>query len=259
MLGGKTIDAVQSVVAPLERAGQVEDERLKQLFQYKAVEAVKENKEILSDLANGKTDIGLNVSLGTSKAESSYQSDTKLNQGSTIHATGDVNIKATEKDITGENVNLEAKENINIIAGTNKNVGNGETSSSSASIGVSIDFSGISGINAGYNKANGEVKENAETHVASTITAKDTLTTKSGQDTNIIGSKLEGDTIKMEVGKDLNIESLQDKETYDEKNSSNGFNFSTDVPMQKIYQHPMKMQESQAVKTKVIPTPTTKA
>ena len=33
----------------------------------------------------------------------------------------------------------------------------------------------------------------------------------------------------MEVGKDLNIESLQDKETYDEKNSSSGFNFSTDV------------------------------
>ena len=33
----------------------------------------------------------------------------------------------------------------------------------------------------------------------------------------------------MEVGKDLNIQSLQDKETYDEKNSSSGFNFSTDV------------------------------
>ena len=235
-LGGKTIDAAQSVVAPLERAGQVEDERLKQLYQYKAVEAVKENKEILSDLANGKTDIGLNVSLGTSKSESSYQSDTKVNQGSTIHATGDVNIKATEKDITvkgsaitGENVNLEAKENINVIAGTNKNVGNGDSSQSSASIGVSIGFSGITGINAGYNKANGEVKENAETHVASTITAKDTLTTKSGQDTNIIGSKLEGETINMEVGKDLNIESLQDKETYDEKNNSSGFNFSADI------------------------------
>ena len=239
-LGGKTIDAAQSVVAPLERAGQVEDERLKQLYQYKAVEAVKENKEILSDLANGKTDIGLNVSLGTSKSESSYQSDTKVNQGSTIHATGDVNIKSTEKDITvkgseitGKNVNLEAKENINVIAGENKNVGNGDNSSSSASIGVSIGFSGISGINAGYNKANGEVKENAETHVASTITAKDTLTTKFGQDTNIIGSKLEGETIKMEVGKDLNIESLQDKETYDEKNNSSGFNFSVDVSQPK--------------------------
>ncbi|WIW71984.1 hemagglutinin repeat-containing protein [Anaerosinus gibii] len=91
----------------------------------------------------------------------------------------------------------------------------------------------MSGINAGYNKANGEVKENAEIHVASTITAKDTLTTKSGQDTNIIGSKLEGNTVKMEVGKDLNIESLQDKETYDEKNNSSGFNFSVDVSQPK--------------------------
>ncbi|WP_418626594.1 hypothetical protein [Anaerosinus sp.] len=55
---------------------------------------VKENKETLTDVANGKTDIGLNVSLGTSKSESSYKSETELNQGSTIHATGDVNIKA---------------------------------------------------------------------------------------------------------------------------------------------------------------------
>ena len=91
-----------------------------------------------------------------------------------------LNIKATEKDITlkgseisSENVNLDAKENINIIAGTNKKVGNGDNSQSSASIGVSIGLGGITGINAGYNKANGEVKENAETHVASTITAKD--------------------------------------------------------------------------------------
>ncbi len=61
---------------------------------------------------------------------------------------------------------------------------------------ITVKGSGITGINAGYNKANGEVKENAETHV-STITAKDTLATKSGQDTNIIGSKLEGETIKM--------------------------------------------------------------
>ena len=113
-----------------------------------------------------------------------------------------LNVKATEKDttvkgseISGENVNLEANENIDIIAGENKNIGKGDNSSSSASIGVSIGFIGISGINAGYNKANGEVKENAETHVASTITAKDTLATKSGQDTNIIGSKLEGETM----------------------------------------------------------------
>ena len=71
-LGGKTIDAAQSVIAPLERAGQVEDDRLKALYQYKAAETIKENKETLKDLANGKTDIGLSVSLGTSKAESSY-------------------------------------------------------------------------------------------------------------------------------------------------------------------------------------------
>ena len=46
------------------------------------------------------------------------------------------------------------------------------------------------------------------------------------EDTNIIGSKLEGETVKMEVGKDLNIESLQEKETYDEKNKSASISIS---------------------------------
>ncbi|WP_455577291.1 hemagglutinin repeat-containing protein, partial [Anaerosinus sp.] len=128
-LGGKTIETAQSIEASLDRAGKVDNKRLEQLYQYKAAETlIKDGKNLegAKDIANSKkSDLQLSVSLGTSKAESSYQSDTKVNQGSTIHATGDVNIKATEKDITvkgseitGENVNLEAKENINIIAGT---------------------------------------------------------------------------------------------------------------------------------------------
>uniref|UniRef100_UPI003AB13BAA hemagglutinin repeat-containing protein n=1 Tax=Selenobaculum sp. TaxID=3074374 RepID=UPI003AB13BAA len=115
-----------------------------------------------------------------------------------------------------------AKGNLDIQASTNKNTSNTDSKSSSASIGVSINLGdgSIGAIGVSASKATGKIKENAETYNQSTITAKDTLTTKSGQDTNIIGSKLEGDTVKMEVGNNLKIESLQDKETYDEKNKS---------------------------------------
>ncbi len=44
----------------------------------------------------------------------------------------------------------------------------------------------------------------------------------SGKDTDIKGSKVSGDKVKVDAGENLNLESLQDKETYDEKNSSAG-------------------------------------
>jgi len=94
---------------------------------------------------------------------------------------------------------------------------------------VSISVSGISGINAGYNKAKGEIKENSTVYNPSSVTAKDTLTLESGKDTNIIGSKASGDTVKVEVGENLNIESLQAQESYDEKNSSSGMGISVDL------------------------------
>ena len=53
---------------------------------------------------------------------------TVIAQGSTVSAGEDVNIKAREKDIniiglsvSGENVTLEAKENVNIVASDNTN------------------------------------------------------------------------------------------------------------------------------------------
>ena len=46
---------------------------------------------------------------------------------------------------------------------------------------------------------------------------------------DIIGSKAQGDKITAKVGGNLNIETLQEKETYEEQNSSTGFGFSWGV------------------------------
>ena len=51
----------------------------------------------------------------------------------------------------------------------------------------------------------------------------------SGADTNIIGSQVSGKKVNMEVGGNLNIESLQEKDDYREKNSSSGFNISASM------------------------------
>ncbi|GAA5107803.1 hypothetical protein GCM10023211_09300 [Orbus sasakiae] len=49
----------------------------------------------------------------------------------------------------------------------------------------------------------------------SVINAGNTLTTKTGNDTTIIGGQVNGDTVKMDVGNNLNIQSLQDTDNYD--------------------------------------------
>jgi hypothetical protein len=47
------------------------------------------------------------------------------------------------------------------------------------------------------------------------IDAKNKLTIKTGNDTNIIGGQLKGNTVNMDVGNNLNIQSLQDTDDYD--------------------------------------------
>ena len=57
----------------------------------------------------------------------------------------------------------------------------------------------------------------------------------SGADTNIIGSQASGKKVNMEVGGNLNIESLQEKDDYREKNSSSGFNISASMRGGKLH------------------------
>lgn len=50
-----------------------------------------------------------------------------------------------------------------------------------------------------------------------------------GKDTNIEGGKLSGEKVTGNVGGDLNIESKQDKNSYEEKNSSAGIGGSAGI------------------------------
>ncbi|MGL5512481.1 MAG: hemagglutinin repeat-containing protein, partial [Sporomusa sp.] len=242
-LGGATVDAINSVVAPLERATQVHDDRLAALYGYKAYDELtdQDTKTALEGIKDPKNSLGINVSIGSQKSESQAQSSTKLAQGSNVAAQGDVSIEATKEDITikgssvaGDNVSLKAQKNINIIASENTNVTEESAKSSKGSVGVSISVSGISGVNAGYAQGKEEIEENSVTYNPSSVAAKDTLTLESSQDTNIIGSEASGNTVRAEVGGDLHIESLQTKETYEEKSSSSGLGISAGITAGKI-------------------------
>ena len=59
--------------------------------------------------------------------------------------------------------------------------------------------------------------------------AKNDLSLTSDKDMDIIGSKAQGEKITAKVGGNLNVETLQEKETYEEDNHSTGFGVSWNV------------------------------
>lgn len=233
------LSVAESVHDTIKKADSVKDDRLKALIVGKEVNdltksgkdsVLNQTKDGLKDGFNAD-DFSLNISIGSQKSKTESSSSTTIVQGSTVKADGNVNITASEKDInikgsdvSGEDVSLAAKGDVNITSGKNINTSSSDSKASSGSIGVSINTSGISDINAGYSKYKDEVKENGTTHTNSTVTANDKLTVESGKDTNISGSKVSGGSVEMHVGGNLNIESQQDRQKYDEKYTSGGLN-----------------------------------
>ena len=112
---------------------------------------------------------------------------------------------------------------------TNTAIISTENKFSSASIGASFTPQGLSNISVNANKANGNSKESVTAYSPALVSAQNNLTLTSGKDMDIIGSKAQGEKITAKVGGNLNIETLQEKETYEEQNASMGFGISWGV------------------------------
>ena len=111
-------------------------------------------------------------------------------------------------------------------AGENTSVTTSENKTSAASIGASFSPQGLSGLSLSASSAKGKSKESRTSYTPTKVKAAGTLKLESGKDTNILGSKAKGEKIEANVGGNLTIETLQEKETYEEKNTSAGFNLS---------------------------------
>ena len=140
-----------------------------------------------------------------------------------------INIKGS--NVEGNDVTLDAKENLNITASETTNKLEQDSKSSSSSVGVGFDIATgqVSSVTISGSKSKGEVDVNSTSYNESTIKADKNLDFTSGKDTNIKGGKLSGEKVTGNVGGDLNIESKQDKNSYEEKNSSAGFGIGMPV------------------------------
>ena len=238
-IGGQVIDKVNEAVSHVERANQVEDKRLAALHGYKAVDTIEKNAGLIKDAVKDPSKgVSINVSIGSTKSKSESSSTTVVANGSHVKAEGDVKITSTEKDINikgsnveGRDVTLDAKENLNVTASETTNKLEQDSKSSSASVGVGFDIATgqVSSVTISGSKSKGEVDANSTSYNESTVKADKNLDFTSGKDTNIKGGKLSGEKVTGNVGGDLNIESKQDKNSYEEKNSSAGFGIGMPV------------------------------
>ena len=238
-IGGQVIDKVNEAVSHVERANQVEDKRLAALHGYKAVDTIEKNAGLIKDAVKDPSKgVSINVSIGSTKSKSESSSTTVVANGSNVKAESGVKITSTEKDINikgsnveGKDVTLDAKENLNITASETTNKLEQDSKSSSASVGVGFDIATgqVSSVTISGSKSKGEVDANSTSYNESTVKADKNLDFTSGKDTNIKGGKLSGEKVTGNVGGDLNIESKQDKNSYEEKNSSAGFGIGMPV------------------------------
>lgn len=232
-LGGKSVAAVESVAQPLRRACDVKDERLKALYAWRAGNNAKNNGKALENLAKGKPDIGLTVGLGASHSENRSEIKEKEYAGSNITARENASLKATEHDlsitgsnVSGQNIHLEAKDDIALKAA--KNSSHTEITEHSSNSGISVEYSlgrgaGFSSVNISHNHSDLKGTGEGTTYTGTNIKAGDRLTTKSGKDTEIIGSTASSSKVDMTIGGNLHMETVQDTDNYHETSHSSGF------------------------------------
>ena len=154
-----------------------------------------------------------------SKNKVSITADSDNSDKGNIHITGSV-IEAPE-------VNLNATNNLSLDAGTNSSVQRDAYTSSGWSVGATVSphGNGVIGLEANVYKGKENALETTKTHTGTIIRGKQ-VNTVSGNDTEIIGSKVIGDSVTTKVGHDLKIESLQDTNDYHKISKNKGISVS---------------------------------
>ncbi|WP_321785259.1 hemagglutinin repeat-containing protein [Burkholderia pyrrocinia] len=197
-------------------------------------------KNGVSSAANAPS-IGVQVSVGSSHSRLDTSENQTTQVGSNVKAGGTTSLIATGNstpgsgnitvagsNVSGNDVLLVAKNQIDLKNTTNTDSTRSSNSSSSASVGVSIGTNGI-GVSAAMSRAHGDGNSDAAMQNNSHVTGANSVTLLSGGDTNVIGSNVSGRTVKADVGGNLNVQSVQDTtySTAHQSSAGGGISVST--------------------------------
>ncbi|QYD71072.1 hemagglutinin repeat-containing protein [Paraburkholderia edwinii] len=250
-LGGVAGDTAATVNRSLNQASHAGDSRLAALDVAQAALAVY-NAPGAAASGQAPAVIKATVSVGGGTSHAEAQSSSTTNSGSTLTAggtatlvatgsgnkdgagyatDGDINARGTQ--ITAHDVALNAARDINLQSAKDTSQQTSSNSSTNASIGVGF---GLGGAQNGFtlelaaNGAKGNANGNGTTNHDTQINASGTVAITSGRDTNLRGAEVAGNTVDANVGRDLNIQSVQDTNAYNSQQASAGFQASICVP-----------------------------
>ncbi|WP_197056414.1 hemagglutinin repeat-containing protein [Xenorhabdus sp. NBAII XenSa04] len=190
--------------------------------------------------------IGIQLSYGSQSAKSQTRTEQTQSQGSSLSAGQDIRIKATGDNTTqdsgdiqvqgstlkaGRDMTLDAKRDIVLESAENTRTTRGENSRKGGSVGVGLTAGqGGYGIqfSASVNKGKGHETGDGVTHTETLVDAGHQVKLKSGQDTTLKGAQVSGETVTADVGRNLHLQSEQDKDHYNSKqqNASAGASFT---------------------------------
>ena len=233
-LSNRLVDTTTNAMGTLTRANSVKDERLKALLAYKIYDDAKTSLE-KSKLKDQAKSLHLNLSLGTERSEASTNVDSKIAKASTIVSEGHVRVTTKKDDLRIEGSDVQGKD-ITLDSANSIYVKGKETTSEmtqsmkqkQGSLGISYDvlqhrFSDIS-VNASGSKGN--IVGTDIVHDPTKIIATNTLGVSTKQDLNIKDGVLKGEAIEANVGRNLEIHSVQDTHDYTDHTTSGGMSLS---------------------------------
>lgn len=240
------ISALQSVASTVQATSQTQDGRMQALGianaamnaktaveGLQAAGAAMEAGQGVGDAAN----VGISLTIGGSKSQSSTIQSSDSARGSSVGAGGNVNITASgagqDSNLlvrgstvgAGGSASLAADNQVTLQAAQNTAEQHSSNSSQSGGIGVAVTFGadGMAfGVTANASAARGNTDGKDAVYTNTRVAAGNTVNIQSGADTTLQGAVVTANTVKADVGGNLNIESLQDTSTFDSKNQSLG-------------------------------------
>ena len=159
---GSIDNAARDIAAPVKRAGEVGDGRLKALYALQAgMNARDIQKNQKTDKAINKNNaVGINISLGSTGWKGHAETITEETKGSRITA-GRTAVVIAKEDMTvkgstvnAKDIHLKAGNNISILSSENRSTTIEDYKAKSGSIGASLSKGGY-GIGASYGKGKG--------------------------------------------------------------------------------------------------------
>ncbi|MCK3846210.1 hemagglutinin repeat-containing protein [Pseudomonas sp. W15Feb34] len=258
VIGGTVVDTARSIRDGVEAANNADDPRLKAV---KLAQVALNTYNLGGQMADangqgsgfkdkqgGTASNGSLIKIGTelgsthSKSTSDYRSETAkqstLNSGQNLSVVatgkaaetqGDIHVIGSE--LKAANTTLVAKNDIILESAQNTTERKNDSKNDKTSIGASFNIGEQNGftLDLGAQIAKGMGSGSSVTQVNSKLDTG-ALVLSSGQDTTLAGAQVRADSIKADIGGNLNIASRQDIDTQKSKQSSAGAGASICVP-----------------------------